>query len=244
MRLRKSLGQHMLVDRRVISRIVKYAELSEDDVVLEVGCGTGNLTSAMLRKCRVVGVEKDPAMVELLRKKLSRFIEEGKFRLIQGDALKVAFPPFTKFVSNIPYKISSPLTFKLLKSDFRLAVIMYQREFAERLCRNDNRLGVISKTYCRAELLEVVKSSSFNPPPKVDSAIVRIIPEPEVEVRDRELFEKFVTFAFSMKRKKMGSIVREFKKRYGIDVVLEENLAEKRPEELGAEKFAEILVGE
>jgi len=234
----------MLVDRRVTSRIVKYAELSEDDVVLEVGCGTGNLTSAMLRKCRVIGIEKDPAMVELLRKRFSKFIEDGTFRLIHGDALKVPFPPFTKFVSNIPYRISSPLTFKLLKSDFRLAVVMYQREFAERLCRDDNRLGVILKTYCRAELLEVVRSSSFNPPPKVDSAIVRIFPEPEVEVKDRELFETFVTFAFSMKRKKMGKIVQEFGRRYGVNIAIEEELARKRPEELGAEKFAEILVRE
>ncbi len=227
----------MLKDRRVISRIVKYAELSEDDVVLEVGCGTGNLTSALLRKCSVVGIEKDPLMVEKLRKRFSGFIEQGRFRLIQGDALKVEFPFFTKFVSNIPYKISSPLTFKLLKSDFRLAIVMYQREFAERLCREDNRLGVISKTYCRAELLEVVKPGSFSPPPKVDSAIVRIVPEPEVLVEDRELFERFVTFAFSMRRKKMWKIVQEFRKKYGVDLALDENLAEKGPKSLEQESL-------
>ncbi|AAB89464.1 MULTISPECIES: 16S rRNA (adenine(1518)-N(6)/adenine(1519)-N(6))-dimethyltransferase RsmA [Archaeoglobus] len=244
MKLRKSLGQHMLVDRRVISRIVGYAELSEDDVVLEVGCGTGNLTSALLRKCSVVGIEKDPLMVKRLRERFSDFIGKGRFRLIQGDALKVDFPYFTKFVANIPYKISSPLTFKLLKTDFRLAVVMYQREFAERLCGEDNRLGVISKTYCKAEILEIVKPSSFNPPPKVESAIVRIVPEPEVFVENRELFEKFVTFAFSMRRKRMGKIVQEFRKRYGVELAVNKNLAEKRPEELGARKFAEIVVGE
>ena len=241
MRVRKSLGQHMLINRKVIDRIVGYAELGKNDVVLEVGCGTGNLTSALLRKSMVVGIEKDARMVEKLRKRFLVEIQEGKFTLIHGDALEVEFPPFNKFVSNIPYKISSPLTFKLLNTEFELGVVMYQREFAERLCSEDSRLGVIAKAYCTAEILEIVKPSSFSPPPEVDSAIVRITPEPVVKVENVELFEKFVTFAFSMRRKKMGKIAREFRERFGYEIYVDEEVADLRPERVGARKFAEMV---
>ncbi len=232
----------MVVDGSLLRRMCRYAELKGSDVVLEVGCGTGNLTKYLLRYCnRVVGIEKDRKLSEKLRRKFEREIKAGRFELIEGDALKVDFPEFTKFVSNIPFNISSPLTFKLFHYDFELAIIMYQREFAERLCGEDSRLGVISKAYCRAEILEIVKPSAFKPRPKVDSAIVRIVPEPVVSVDNIELFEKFVTFAFSMRRKKMGKIVAEFEKRYGIKLYIDRNLIDKRPEELGAERFAEIV---
>lgn len=231
----------MLVDRRIIRRIVSYAKLEESDIALEIGCGTGNLTAELLKYCSVFGIEKDHIMVEKLRERFCAEIESGKFRLIHGDALKLDFPLFTKMVSNIPYKISSPLTFKLLKQNFKLAVVTYQKEFAERLCSENNRLGVIAAAYCNAEMLEVIKPSSFKPRPKVESAVVRITPEPRILVRDRELFEKFVTFAFAMRRKRMGKIVQEFNKRYNFSIEIGIETAKMRPEELGAEKFAEIV---
>ena len=241
MRMRKSLGQHMLVSKRVVERIVSYAELRKDDVVLEVGCGTGNLTDALLKKCYVIGIEKDKKMVEKLRKRFRRDIIEGKFEIIHADALKIDFPQFNKFVSNIPYKISSPLTFKLFKYKFDLAIVMYQREFAERLCGEDSRLGIISKSYCTPTILELVKPSSFKPRPKVDSAIVKIVPKPLISIKNRELFEKFVTFAFTMRRKRMGRIVQEFNDRFGCNIEIDVETSKKRPEELKAKEFAEIV---
>ncbi len=240
-KFRKRLGQHMVVDKPLIRRIVNYASLTSEDVVLEVGCGTGNLTVEMLKICRVTGIEKDERMVELLRKKFSGFIESGKFTILQGDALKMEFPPFTKFVSNIPYNITSPLLFKLFGYDFELAVVMLQREVAERLCGESSRLGVVSKIFCRTEILEIVKPSSFKPRPKVYSAVVRIIPEPSVRVGNPELFCKFVTFAFSMKRKKMRKIVEEWNKREEEELSLSPEMAGMRPEELGAKSFAKIV---
>ncbi|WP_330999833.1 16S rRNA (adenine(1518)-N(6)/adenine(1519)-N(6))-dimethyltransferase RsmA [Archaeoglobus neptunius] len=218
-----------------------YAELTDRDVVLEVGCGTGNLTAELLKKCMVVGMEKDGKMVEKLRKRFSSEIEEGRFRLLHHDALKVEFPFFTKFVSNIPYKISSPLTFKLFEYEYEMAVVMYQREFAERLVGEDSRLGVISKAYCSSEILEIVRPASFRPKPKVDSAIVRIKPIPAVKVSNKELFEKFVTFAFSMRRKRMDKIAREFDSRFGVRVNLDDEIAKMRPEKVGAKRFAQIV---
>ncbi len=235
------LGQHMLVNRAILNRILSYAELESDDVVLEVGCGTGNLTEALLSKAKVIGIEKDPRLVALLEKRFAKHIASGKLLLIKGDALEVEFPPFSKFVSNIPYEISSPLIFKLLRHGFRLAVIMLQREFAERLVGEDSRLGIISKAYCRAELLEIVDRENFRPVPMVDSAIVRLKPVPAIEVRNRELFEHLVTFAFSMRRKKLGKILREFEKRTGLSFNIGKELADMRPEELGASNFARIV---
>ncbi len=231
----------MLVNRRVIERIVSYAELGDDDVVLEVGCGTGNLTAELLKKCRVVGIEKDVRMIEKLKEKFNSEIRLGRLELVHGDALKVDFPFFTKFVSNIPYKISSPITFRLFKHKFKMAVVTYQREFAERLWREDNRLGVIARSYCSPEILEIVKPSSFRPKPKVESAVVRIKPEPLVFVENKELFEKFVSFAFTMRRKRMGKIVQEFNSKFGFSIEIDSETSKRRPEELGAKKFAKIV---
>lgn len=229
----------MVIDKFLLKRIVRYADLKSDDTVLEVGCGTGNLTYFLLKNAgKVLGIEKDAKLADFLKKRFKDEIESGKFELIVGDALKVPFPHFDKFVSNIPYKISSPLVFKLLKHNFDLAVIMFQKEFAERLVREDNRLGVITKAYCKAEILETVKPDAFRPRPLVDSAVVRIVKEPQV-MADLEVFEKLVTFSFSMKRKKMKKVLEEFKNRFNIEVNAED-VAEKRPEEIGAKKFAEL----
>lgn len=231
----------MLVNRKIAERMAKYAELKEDDVVLEVGCGTGNLTAVLLKTCRVFGIEKDPKMVERLKKRFRNEIDSGRFNLMHADALKVDFPSFNKFVSNIPYEISSPLIFKLLKHKFDLAVIMLQKEFAQRLCSEDSRLGVISKAYCTCKILEFVGRENFRPVPKVDSALVLIEPKPKIIVEKRDLFEKFVTFAFSMRRKKMQNIVKEFREIHGIELNLDPVLASKRPEEIGAKGFVKIV---
>ena len=242
MKLRKELGQYIVKSKALLRRIVNYAELNEDDIVLEVGCGTGGLTRFLLEKCKVIGIEKDKRFVDLLRKKFYYEIETGKFQLIHGDALKIDFPKFTKFVSNIPFQISSPLTFKLFKYRFELAIIMYQREFAERLIREDSRLGVISKAYCKAEILEFVKPHVFKPRPAVEAAVVKIIPEPVINVKNLKLFEEFVTFAFSMKRKRMGKIVDEWNEKNDIKIkIIDQEISKKRPEELGAKVFAQIV---
>ncbi len=242
----KSMGQHILVSGKFLQRIVRYAELRFDDVVLEVGCGTGRLTSLLLKNVeRVYGVELDVRLVELLKKRFEREIRSGRFVLIHGDALKVDFPEFDKFVANIPYSISSPLTFKLLKHDFELAVITYQKEFAERLVakpgsKRYGRLSVVARAYCRAEILDTIPPTAFRPRPKVESAIVRIIPEPEIRVENLEVFEDLVRFAFSRRRKMFGKIVEEWCEMRGFGVEIPDHLRRKRPEEIPPEEYAFI----
>ncbi len=240
MKLVKRLGQHILVSKVILNKIVNYAEISGRDTVLEVGCGTGNLTEMLLKKARkVIGIEKDKRFIDLLQKKFKNEIEVGRLELIEADALKIEWPSFDKFVSNIPYQISSPLTFKLFKHDYKLAVVMYQKEFAERLTATSGkkygRLSVIARIYCRAEILDIIPPEAFRPKPKVDSAVVRIIPKPDTEVRNKELFEDFVRFVFTRRRKKFGKIAQE----YGIKIP--EDLKDKRPEEIPPEVFAEIV---
>ena len=246
MRLLKSKGQHILVDKKYLYKIVRYADLSYNDVVLEVGCGLGNLTKLLLKNVkRVYGIEIDPRFCKMLREKFADEIESGRFILIEGDALKVEFPKFDKFVANIPYQISSPLTFKLLKQDFKLAVVTYQKEFAERLVAREGskrygRLSVVAKAYCRAEVLDTIPPKAFKPRPKVESAIVRIFPEPEIVVENKEVFEDLVRFAFSRRRKKFGKIVDEWCKERGYKVKVPEKYRDKRPEDVPPEIYAEI----
>jgi 16S rRNA (adenine1518-N6/adenine1519-N6)-dimethyltransferase len=247
MKALRSRGQHILVNRQILGRIADYAELSKDDVVLEVGCGTGNLTEFLLGKAGVVhGIEIDARFIEVLRKRFKNEVKAGRLNLIHGDALKVEFPPFTKFVSNIPYGISSPLTFKLLKHNFRLAIVMYQREFAERLVANAGnksygRLSVVAKTYCKAEILETIPSSAFKPKPEVDSAIVKINPEPEVKIQKREVFEDLVRFVFSRRRKMLEKSIEEWGKIRGLRIEIPENVKKRRPEEVDPNAYAKMV---
>lgn len=106
-------SQNFLIDAEALQRQVGYAGVVRDDVILEVGPGIGNLTKLLLEMSdKVIAVEKDPGMGEVLRK---RFHDKVNLEVINGDALKINLPSFDKVVSNIPYSISSPLTFKLLK---------------------------------------------------------------------------------------------------------------------------------
>ncbi|HIP25444.1 MAG TPA: ribosomal RNA small subunit methyltransferase A [Archaeoglobus profundus] len=247
MKLLKSLGQYLVVNKKILYKMVRYADLGYEDVVLEVGCGTGRLTRLLLKNVKkVYGIEIDSRFINYLKKIFEEEIKSGRLELIHGDATKVEFPEFDKFVSNIPYQISSPITFKLFKHKFKLAVLMYQREFAERLVakpgsKKYGRLSVVAKAYCRAEILDIVPPTAFKPRPKVESAIVRIIPEPEIEVKNKELFEDLVTFAFSHRRKMFGKILEEWCELKGVEVDISEELRRKRPEELPPNVFAEIV---
>ncbi len=232
----RRFGQHFMVDERILKREVEYADVSKEDVVLEIGPGTGNLTKYLVEKAKkVYAIEKDRALARLIED------EFPEVEVIVGDAMDMDWPEFDKMVSNIPYEISSPLTFKLLEHEFELAVITYQLEFAERLVAYAgdwaySRLSVMAYYRAEMEMLERVPKSAFRPRPKVDSAIVQIMPrkEPPFHVEDEKLFEEVVRVLFSARRKTVRSAL---KARYGE---VKTEYGAMRVEELTPEEIGEI----
>ncbi|GBG33661.1 Dimethyladenosine transferase [Hondaea fermentalgiana] len=178
------LGQHFLKNPLVVNGIVGKANLKPHETVLEVGPGTGNMTVKMLEVVKkVIAVELDPRMVVEVQKRVQGTPLEQKLQVIHGDVLKVDLPFVDVVVANIPYQISSALTFKLLahRPQFRCAVIMFQEEFAQRLTAQPGekmycRLSVNVQLLARVSQLMKIGRNNFKPPPKVDSRVVRIEP--------------------------------------------------------------------
>ena len=230
----KRNGQVLLRDKNLVKIIVSYAQINENEEVLEIGPGMGILTSELLSLgAKVYAIEKSKEFYEYLRTYFFSEINDGKLKLILGDALKEEFSRFDKIVSNIPYNISSPITFKLLKHQFKLGIIMYQKEFAQRLVakpgsNNYSRLTVNVYYYADVTILRYVPRTVFYPVPKVDSAIVKIVPNKKFSVKDEKLFFEITEKLFSQRRKKIKNIIG--------NVPYSEN----RVEELTPEQIGEI----
>ncbi|NJE60842.1 16S rRNA (adenine(1518)-N(6)/adenine(1519)-N(6))-dimethyltransferase RsmA [Thermococcus sp. 21S7] len=200
LRANSDLGQNFLIVPDIIERNVERAELSENDTVLEVGPGLGVLTDVLSRRAgKVYAIEKDRRLVEILRKEY----DWPNVEIIEGDALRVEFPEFNKIVSNLPYQISSPITFRFLRHEFERAVLIYQLEFAQRMVaepgdRNYSRLSLMVRAKAHAELVERIGRGAFWPRPKVDSAVVVLEPKPKDE--RMELNEDLVRALFQHRR--------------------------------------------
>ncbi|NLX46987.1 MAG: ribosomal RNA small subunit methyltransferase A [Euryarchaeota archaeon] len=206
----KSKGQNYLIDRRVAEREVEYLEIGKDDRVLEVGPGFGILTHALLeRASKLTAIEIEEGAVRYLRDTYPQL------EVLQGDFLEMEPPKFDLFISNVPYSISSPLLFHLLDMDFRRAVIMVQREFAERMAapagdREYSRLSVNVFHRAECKLLENVPRSRFWPEPEVDSTVVLLTPRrAPYTVRDEAMFLRLVDLLFQQRRKKIGTVLKQ-----------------------------------
>ncbi|WP_424359524.1 16S rRNA (adenine(1518)-N(6)/adenine(1519)-N(6))-dimethyltransferase RsmA [Methanocella sp. MCL-LM] len=243
----KRKDQHFLVDQNVLHRIVDAASLSPDEDVLEIGAGPGNLTRLLAQKSHhVYTIEMDRRFAEAL---------EADFRgsnvtVLQGNALKVDFPRFDKVVANLPYSISSDVTFKLLRRPFKFAVLMYQREFALRMAarageEDYSRLSVTVQHFADVKLLFNVSRRAFNPQPEVESTVVKLTPRPAgYTVADEELFMKLVTAAFAGRRKKLrkallnGAHMMSLKDPQAILSALPPEILDRRAEQVSPEEFA------
>lgn len=207
---KKGKGQNFLIDERVAERHVGFAGIEEGDTVLEVGPGLGILTERLMNVAgKVIAIELDVKLASIIREMFP------DVELIEGDALKVPFPEFDRFVSNLPYSVSTPIIFKLLEHDFKRAVVMVQKEFAERMVARPGELDYCRlsvNVYYRAEceILETVPASRFKPRPKVDSALVSLVPRPPpFEVNDETFYPKLVDALFQHRRKKIRTILRK-----------------------------------
>ncbi|MBW9222307.1 16S ribosomal RNA methyltransferase A [Methanothermococcus sp. SCGC AD-155-C09] len=209
MRYNKKLGQCFLRDRNIVKKTVDVADINKNDTVLEIGLGKGILTKELAEQAKKVYV------IELDRN-LEPFAEEilstyNNIHIIWDDALKVDFNnlDFNKVVANLPYQISSPITFKLMKRDFDMAVLMYQYEFAKRLTAKEGtkeygRLSVAIQYLANVEFICKVSPNAFFPKPKVYSAIVKIIkrkPEDLLPLEDPIFFDNLLRALFQHKNK-------------------------------------------
>ena len=232
-RPRKRFGQHFLHDPRVLEKIVEALSLQPPDCVVEIGPGQGALTRLLLERSRhVEAIEIDRDLVAKLR-------EEG-IPVREGDALQfdyAVFPPGVRIVGNLPYNISTPLLFHLARYAGRVRDMhfMLQREVVERMVAKPStpqygRLSVALQARFEMKKLFNVAQGAFNPPPKVESAVVRMVPRaPSLEVSD-ELLRR----AFSARRKTLRNALP------GIDFAAAGVDPGLRPENLSPEDYARL----
>ena len=247
LRPRKNLGQNFLVDPVALSRIVDAAELSPDDIVLEIGPGPGGLTERLLERAgRVVAVELDSNMVALLRRQLG---SNAHLRIVEGDILKqdpvelLALPvpadnaphPNYKVVANLPYYITSAVIRHLTEAAIRpaCAVLTVQREVAARIVAKPGQMSLLAvsvQLYGEPRIVDRVPAGAFYPRPKVASAVVRIQFYPGLPLSDDEIahFFRVVRAGFGQRRKQIhnalsaglalsDAVVREALDQVGID---------------------------
>lgn len=248
---RKRLGQHFLRDKNVIAQIVAAIAPKPGDLMVEIGAGFGALTEDLLSLVgRLDVVELDRDLIPHL---ITRCEPYGELMVHQANALHFDYAALTtannrlRLVGNLPYNISTPLMFHLLTftTKIRDMVFMLQKEVAERIVAKPGdeaygRLSVMIQYHCTATLLFLVGPAAFTPPPKVDSAIIRLVPYDQLPypVDDFALFTTIVREAFNHRRKTLRNSLKELisaeqLQRIGIDPVL-------RAERLSVADFVKI----
>jgi len=259
----KNLGQNFLINENVVNNIVDSSSIGEDDVVIEIGPGLGNLTEELLKKAgKVIAIELDDRMTEILK---DRFFMYKNFELINEDVLKVDLNSIikeqksmglknAKIVANLPYYITTPIIMKLLeeKLDITSITVMIQKEVADRLIAVPGSKLSGAITYCvnyyaESESIMVVDNSSFIPEPSVSSEVIKLVIRntPPVEVLDEENFFRLIKVSFMQRRKTfINSLVnggifkdKEEAKTMFDSLDLDYNI---RGEKLSMEKFAQI----
>jgi 16S rRNA (adenine1518-N6/adenine1519-N6)-dimethyltransferase len=217
---RKSFGQHFLLDLNITRKIARLAELSPGDTVIEVGPGPGGLTRALLEAgAKVVAVEKDERFRPLLEDLAAA--SQGALTLVIGDALTtdeagLAGGAPAHVVSNLPYNVGTPLLIKWLTGPWTPAslTLMFQKEVAERIAAQAGasaygRLAVIAQATSEAQVVMEVPARAFTPPPKVDSAVVRLTPRPDRPGPARlDALQKVTAAAFGQRRKMLRASLK------------------------------------
>lgn len=223
-RFSKSLGQNFLIDNSVLDDIVNSAEVSQEDLVIEIGPGVGTLTKELLKKAKkVCAIELDSDLIPILNEELKDF---DNFELIHKDALKVDFNEIigeensVKVVANLPYYVTTPIISRLLNEQYKFKSlnIMIQKEVGERIAAKPNTkeygaLSILVQYYCDVDIVRKVSPASFIPRPKVDSIVIRLnkLDSPRAEVKDRDMFFKVVRQCFNMRRKTMWNALKGLK---------------------------------
>lgn len=251
---KRALGQHFLLDLNLTRRIASSADSLNVGTTVEIGPGPGGLTRALLMEgaARVVAIERDERCVGALGPLVDA--AEGRLEIIHGDALEMNVselgPPPIRIVANLPYNIATPLLIRwfALGADVSEMVLMFQLEVAERITavtgeKPYGRLGVMSNWCAKTKFLFRIPARAFTPPPRVDSAVVRLVPHKQPAFPgERQDIEVVTAAAFGQRRKtlrrslgRLGVSVPELLARTGID-------GGRRAEELNVEEFSALAV--
>jgi 16S rRNA (adenine1518-N6/adenine1519-N6)-dimethyltransferase len=209
------MGQNFMIEPLLYPKLCTYAEISKADTVLDVGAGFGWLTCFLADKCKsVVAVEKDPYIAMILREQVKNL---DNVTLVEGDVLKTTLPEFNKVVAIPPYYLSSHLVLWLLERKVDCAVMILQKEFANRLvasCGSEEYgwLTVVTNQGAAVELLESVSKVMFYPQPEVDSVIVslKFWRTKPFEVKDQLFFIRMMKWLFTQRNKKLGKAIVPF----------------------------------
>ena len=243
-KLNKNLGQNYLIDKNKRDQIINFGNVTKDDVVLEIGTGIGTLTIELAKKAKkVIAIEQDEKICRILAKRL-KDEKIDNVELINDDALKVEFPEFNKIISNLPYQISSPITFKFLDYDFDLAILMYQKEFAARMngevgTKDYSRLSAMLYFKCDVEKLTEVSNESFIPKPQIDSTVIKLTPkENTIDNEDFRIYSKFTKALFQHRNKKIRNALIDSRH---IISNIDKKVLKKRLNEIEDEKIQNYL---
>lgn len=257
-RPKKRLGQHFLTDPRLLGRIADTLEATRDDTVIEIGPGRGALTEQLLQRAgRVIAIELDRELAPMLAE---RWKHEPRFQMVEGDVLEqdlaaLAGGPYL-LAGNVPYNITTPILFHAMRRPRPTrAIYLVQKEVADRVVappgsHDYGALSVNVQALAEATLLFNVGAKSFTPPPKVESAVIRIVPRAEAMLRldEEEPFRLLVQASFGLRRKQMRRVlrtVRTWNAERADEVLATAGIdPEARPETLSPLDFLRILRSE
>ncbi len=260
----KDLGQNFLINNDVVENIINSSEVSEEDLIIEIGPGLGTLTKELLKKAgKVICIELDKKMIKILKE---RFISYSNLEIINDDVLKVNLKELinkykghdnikkVKIVANLPYYITTPIIMKLLedKLDIESITVMIQKEVADRLIDipGGKYTGAITYTifyYCESEKIMEVPSDSFIPEPDVTSEVIKmkLRNKPAVEIENPKVMFMIIKSAFMQRRKTLLNALTNTQvfasKQEGLKILKKLNLDENvRAENLSIQDYANI----
>ena len=245
---RKRFGQHFLADEGVIGDIVRAIAPAPGQALVEIGPGLGALTAPLLQRCKALTV------IELDRDLAARLRKREGLTVVESDVLKVDFGSLAdaagqplRVVGNLPYNISTPILFALLPWAHRIADqhFMLQKEVVDRMAARPQtgdygRLSVMLQWRYEVEPLLEVPPEAFDPPPRVDSTVVRLVPRPDAAPVDAALFEEMVQVAFSQRRKLLRHTLGRWlqARADGVDFDLQ-----RRAEEVPVAEYVALALG-
>jgi 16S rRNA (adenine1518-N6/adenine1519-N6)-dimethyltransferase len=258
LRLKKSLGQHILADANIARKIVDALDLEPDEGVVEIGAGLGALTTDLSsRAARVIAIEIDGRLASALREETNGNVDivEANFLKIDFGKLLAKYPDIKtwKVVGNLPYYITTNILLHLIdaREHFKTVVITVQDEFAKRIVagpgtKDYSSLSILIRYRFEPEVMFKIKQTSFFPRPDVRSSVVRlnVLERPGVDVREEGLFFQTIRAAFGQRRKTLRRSLRQIP---GLTPETIETVSrmsgvgsDKRPEDLSIEEFADL----